>query len=185
VTEKPAAPRRGAFGYFAWAFTALATAVTLAHALRSGKGWGMAAASVAMFLGYAFLPRIEGASARSLARRRQRANGTVTIDDWGVTRVAGDLREAVAWTDLAWVRIYTTSDRPGADDVFFALGGPDGKGCLVPNGLAVTSHLLAALQECLPGFDNMAVAMAMGSTSEAVFTLWTRPDRNTTTTATH
>jgi len=171
VTEK-SAPRRTLLGYLTWAATGLVAAVTLAHALRSGRGWGGAAAGAIMFVLYSFLPRIQAAS----DRRRKAQDGSVTVDDWGVTRVVGDdLRESIAWDDVAWVRIYTTSAGPGAEDVFFALGAGHGKGCLVPQGLAVSSNLLAALQQRLPGLDNAAVAVAMGSTTEAVFTIWTRP----------
>jgi len=171
VTETPP-PRRSLPGYLAWAATALAVAVTLAHAVRTGKGWGTVAGAVVMFALYGFLPRIEAAS----ERRRKNSEGRVTVDDWGVTRVAGELREAIAWADVAWVRVYTTSAGPGAEDLFFALGAGDGKGCLVSNGLATASRLLEAMQQRLPGLDNMAVAMAMGSTTEAVFTIWTRPN---------
>jgi|GEM_PF-359612 len=171
VKEKQA-PRRTLLGYLAWGATGLVAAITLAHALRSGRSWGAAAAALIMFVAYGFLPRLQAAS----ARRRQAQDGTVTVDDWGVTRVVGDdLRESIAWDDVAWVRIYTTSAGPGAEDVFFALGAGQGKGCLVPQGLAASSNLLAALQQRLPGLDNAAVALAMGSTTEAVFTIWTRP----------
>ena len=174
-----AAPRRSLLGYLAWAATALAAAVTLAHAVRTGKGWAAAAGGVIMFVLYGLLPRIEAVT----ARRREVRRGSVTVDEWGVTRVAGDLREAIAWHDVAWVRIYTTSDGPGADDVFFALGADDGKGCLVSNTLATPSRLLEAMQQRLPGLDNMAVAIAMGSTAEAVFTIWTRAADPAKTTA--
>lgn len=146
-------------------------AVTLAHAIKHGKGWGAAAGAMLLFVLYALMPHIEAAS----ERRRQKAEGSVTVDDWGVTRVSGDLREAIAWADVAWVRIYTTSNGPGADDVFFALGAGDGKGCLVSNALAVPARLMTALQQHFPGLDNTALVQAMGSTTDAVFTLWTRP----------
>ena len=74
------------------------------------------------------------------------------------------------------MRIYTTSEGPAVEDVFFALGGADGKGCLVPHDLAVRANLLAVLQERLHGFDNEQVARAMGSAADAYFTIWTRPD---------
>jgi hypothetical protein len=171
IVPEDQTPRRSLRGYIAWAATGLIAAVTLAHALRSGSGWGGAAGGMFMFVLYAFLPRIEAAS----ARRRKKDEGSVTVDDWGVTRLAGKVREAVAWDEVAWVRIYTTAAGPGAEDAFFALGTGNNKGCLVPNGLAVSSHLLAALQQRLPGLDNLAVALAMGSTTAAVFTIWTRP----------
>jgi len=163
-------PRRTPLGYLAWGATALAAAVNLAHAIRRGTGWGAAAGGVLLFVLYAILPRIEAAS------RRKRSTAVVTIDDHGVTRTDGELRESVAWDDLAWVRIFTTSAGPAVDDVFFALGAGNGKGCLVPLELATSSHLLEALQQRLPGLDNAAVAQAMGSTTEAVFTIWKRPD---------
>jgi hypothetical protein len=73
------------------------------------------------------------------------------------------------------VRIYTTSAGPAVEDVYFALGGADGKGCLVPQDLAVRENLLAVLQKRLPGLDNGQVIRAMGSTADAYFTIWTRP----------
>jgi len=143
-------------------------------AARRGHGWGTALFAVALATAYTFVPWIRAASERAEAGYRRRVEGTVTVDEWGVTRVAGEIREAIAWKDLAWVRIYTTSDGPGAEDFFFALGGADGKGCLVPNSLAVASDFLATLQKRLPGLDNMEVAKAVGSVTEAWFTIWTR-----------
>ena len=86
----------------------------------------------------------------------------------------GDVHEAIAWSDVVWVRVYTTSEGPIAEDVFFALGGADGKGCLVPHGLAVEVDLVAALQRRLPELDNDALVRAMGSATDAVFTIWQR-----------
>ena len=63
---------------------------------------------------------------------------------------------------------------PLLEDVFFALGGADGKGCLVPHGLAVEVDLVAALQRRLPELDNDALLRAMGSATNAVFTIWER-----------
>jgi hypothetical protein len=40
----------------------------------------------------------------------------------------------------------------------------------------VRSNLLAVLQERLTGFDNERVIRAMGSTSDAYLTVWTRPE---------
>lgn len=169
---KSAAPHRSLLGYLAWAATAVIAAVNVAHLVRHGTGWPAAAFGVALFALYGFLPRIQAAS----ARRAERAQGTVTADDWGVRRIAGDVNESIAWEDLAWVRIYTTSDGPGAEDVFFALGDARGKGCLIPNGLATSSNLLVALQQRLPTLDNTEIVRAMASTGPAKFTIWTRPD---------
>jgi hypothetical protein len=148
---------------------------TVVVAARRGHGWGTALAAVTLATAYTLVPWIRAASDRVGAKHRRQVEGTLTVDEWGVRRVAGEIREAIAWKDLAWVRIYTTSDGPGAEDFFFALGGADGKGCLVPNSLAVASDLLATLQKRLPGLDNMEVAKAVGSVTEAWFTIWTRP----------
>ena len=154
-----------------WIVTLLLAAAAVARAIQTGKDWWAAIILVVMAAGYTFMPWL-----RTMRVERERGEkGTLTIDDWGVTRVAGAVREAVAWDDLAWVRIYTTSAGPAVEDVYFALGGADGKGCLVPQELAVKANLLAVLQERLPGVDNQQVIRAMGSAEDAYFTIWTRP----------
>ena len=150
----------------------LLAAFAVARAIRTGQEWGTAILLSVFSVAYTFVPWAR----RARIEREERRAGTLTIDDWGVTRVAGELREAVAWADLVWVRIYTTGAGPSVEDVFFALGGADGKGCLVPHGLAVRSKLLDALQERLSGVDNEQVIRAMGSANDAYFTIWTRPE---------
>jgi hypothetical protein len=167
---------RGVVGTLGWVFTSVVAVAMVVVAARRGEGWGTALSAVGLATAYTFMPWIRAASDRAEARRRRRIEGELTVDEWGVTRVAGDVREAIAWKDLAWVRLYTTSDGPGAEDFFFALGGADGKGCLVPNGLATASGLLAALQKRLPGLDNQELARAAGSVTEAWFTVWTRTE---------
>ena len=162
---------RGALDTIVWVFCLLLSLFSVVRAIRTGEDWGSAIVLGAVTVAYTFVPWLKQAQ---IARAQQKV-GTLTIDDWGITRVAGELREAVAWADLVWVRIYTTSAGPAVDDVFFALGGADGKGCLVAHDLAVRSNLLAVMQERLPGFDNDQVIRAMGSTNDAYFTIWTRP----------
>jgi hypothetical protein len=175
VRRPPLLAGRGVLGTLAWLVTSIIAVATVVAAVRRGNGWGTALAAVALATGYTFIPWIRAASERAEARHRRRAEGTLTVNEWGVTRVAGKIREAIAWDDLAWVKIYTTSDGPGAEDFFFALGGADGKGCLVANSLAISSDLLATLQKRLPGIDNQEIARAAGSVTEAWFTVWTRP----------
>jgi hypothetical protein len=140
-------------------------------AAHKGSGWGSVIGVAAVALGYTFMPWLEPSEAAHL----ERLYGTVTIDDWGVTRVAGKLREAVAWSDLVWVCIQTTDEGPGAEDFFFLLGGADGKGCVIPNFIATKFGLLGILQQRLPGLDNQQVALAVGSTANAFFTIWGQP----------
>lgn len=96
----------------------------------------------------------------------------LTVDTEGITLVAGDRREHVAWTDIARVRIVTTDEGPFVTDVFFAIDAKSGGGCVVPHDLAVQSELLDTLQARLPGLDNEAVIAAMGSTERREFTIW-------------
>jgi hypothetical protein len=163
---------RGRRDTLVWLVCLLIAAGALARAARTGEGWGVAIGVAVMAVAYTFMPW----ATQLQRKRREREAGILTIDDWGVTRVAGELREAVAWADLVWVRIYTTSDGPFVEDVYFALGAADGKGCLVPQDQAVRANLLGVLQERLPGLDNQQVIRAMASTDNAYFTIWTRTD---------
>lgn len=96
----------------------------------------------------------------------------LTIDDVGITRLAPNLREHVAWADLQRVRILTNDRGPWLDDVFFVLDAQDGTGCVVAHDLAVRAGLLEALQSRLTGVDDGTVIEAMGSTGNREFTIW-------------
>lgn len=96
----------------------------------------------------------------------------LTIDDVGITRTARNLREHVAWGNIARVRIMTTDQGPHLEDVFFVIDAKDGSGCVVAQDLAVRSGLLEALQSRLKGLDNAAVIEAMTSADNRVFTIW-------------
>jgi len=146
------------------------------RAAKTGTGWAGAIGVAVMVLIYTFGPWMKPLQERNEAARRKRVHGTVTVDDWGVTRVCDDLREAVAWKDLAWVAIRTTAEGPWHEDFFYLLGDANGKGVVVANCLATELNLLATLQERLPELDNMQVALASGSTTDAMFTIWKRPD---------
>jgi len=163
---------RGLFDIAIWIAALAIAALSLARAIRTGEGWGSAVLLAVVAVAYTFKPWVGGVGSRGA--RLQEEEGSLTIDEWGVTRVAGAIHEAVAWKDLAWVRIYTTGAGPVAEDVFFALAGANGKGCLVPHGLAVRAKLLDALQERLPGLDNDLVIRAMGSGDDTYFTIWSR-----------
>ena len=99
---------------------------------------------------------------------------TIQVDDLGVLRVEGKIREEVAWKDVTEIRIITTSGGPVTEDVFFALTTSDGKGCLVPHAAAVRTKLLEELQRRFPGLSDKTVIEAMGCTSNNRFLLWKR-----------
>jgi hypothetical protein len=161
--------RRGVFDIAVWLAALLIAALSLVRAIRTGEGWVSAVLLAVVAVAYTFKPWVG-----RFERAPPEEEGSLTIDEWGVTRVAGGIHEAVAWKDLAWVRIYTTGAGPVAEDVFFALAGANGKGCLVPHGLAARAKLLDALQERLPGLDNDLVLRAMGSGDDTYFTIWSR-----------
>ncbi len=97
---------------------------------------------------------------------------TIQVDDVGVLRVDGEIKEQINWSAVEEILIITTDQGPYQEDVFFALGGPNGKGCLVPHGAAVRTKLLEELQARFPRLDDNEVIEAMGSTSNNTFLVW-------------
>jgi hypothetical protein len=102
---------------------------------------------------------------------------TVNIDDVGVARTVGSINERIRWDDVDEIRIITTDDGPYAEDVFFAIVDANQKGCLVPHDAAVRLKLLERLQSRFNGLNDEAVIKAMGSTSNANFLIWKKPQR--------
>jgi hypothetical protein len=103
----------------------------------------------------------------------ERGKSRVTFDAERVTRILPDGKtETVRWDDLQEVGILTTDEGPAVDDVFWMLIGSEG-GCAVPSEADGMTELLPRLQQ-LPGYDNQAVILAMGSTSNARFVCWRR-----------
>ena len=109
-------------------------------------------------------------------RLRKPQQETIEVDGVGVLRVEGPIREQIQWQDIVEIRIITTSEGPFGEDVFFALAGANGKGCLVPHGAAVRTKLLEELQSRFPNLRNETIIEAMGCTSDRNFLLWKRPD---------
>ncbi len=97
---------------------------------------------------------------------------TVVVDEHGVRRLrAGDVIERVRWAELTNVTVATTDESPFVEDFFWLLRESDGSGCAIGGGQAATTGLLEKLQK-LPRFDNQAVIVASGSTSNALFVCW-------------
>jgi hypothetical protein len=107
-------------------------------------------------------------------RLRKSEQETIQVDEIGVLRVDGTIHEQIQWNDIAEIRIITTSEGPFREDVFLALVGTNGKGCLVPHGASVRIKLLEELQSRFPGFRNDVVIKAMGCTSNKDFLVWQR-----------
>lgn len=105
-------------------------------------------------------------------RLRKRQHETVQVDDSGVLRVEGDVREQIAWDAIEEVRIVTTDGGPYQEDVFFVLADARGNGCLITHEAAERTKLLEELQKRFPGVDDSMVIKAMGSTSNNSFVIW-------------
>ena len=100
---------------------------------------------------------------------------TVTEEECIHTRPDGS-SESLRWDQLAEVGILTTDEGPFREDVFWMLLGADStSGCAIPQGVEGNELLLARLQQ-LPGFDDAMVIKAMGSTANASFPCWKRPN---------
>ncbi|TXK62143.1 hypothetical protein [Alkalisalibacterium limincola] len=111
-------------------------------------------------------------------RQRMQPRDRVDFDELGIQRLAaGGTRESVRWDRIERIFIATTDDGPVGDDVFWVFVDESGQGgCAVPASAEGFDALLERVQQ-LPGFDNEAVATAMGSTTNARFDVWQRqPD---------
>lgn len=112
--------------------------------------------------GFAFATRLPASQERT------------DVDDAGVRHTCRDGSiEYVAWRDLVRVEVVTTNAGPLAEDCFFLLYARDGHGCLVRHDQS--QAVLPRLQE-LPGFDNMQLVKAFGSTDSARFLCWRAAD---------
>jgi hypothetical protein len=151
----------------AWVWFAVAAGFSLVCAWKAMAGqidWPWSAVSAGVVLLIYLEPRL-----------RRREVETVQVDDVGILRVEGSIREEIRWEAVTEIKIITTNAGPYGEDVFFVLTGTGGKGCLVPHAAAVRTKLLEALQVRFPNLDDAAVIAAMGCTSNNTFLLWERP----------
>lgn len=150
----------------AWFWFAVATAIAIVcafEALTGSKSW----VPCAIFAGIAVL-------LVAAPRLRRREKETIQLDDKGVLRAQGAIREQILWKDVAEIRIITTDEGPYRDDVFFVLAGANGTGCLVPHTAATRVKLFEELQARFPDLSNDLVVQAMASTSNNNFLVWKR-----------
>lgn len=111
-------------------------------------------------------------------RRSQQpeARWTVAVRDGIVTITdeAGTLA-TVALDRLSAIVIETNDRGPFEPDVWWLLFGPDGQlAGRYPQGAIGEQQALESLF-ALPGFDFAAMTKAMGSTDNAAFVVWRRP----------
>jgi hypothetical protein len=79
------------------------------------------------------------------------------------------------WDNLESVVIQTDDSGPFSSDVWWILSGRTANGtpfaCQVPLGATGEKEMIDRLQQ-LPGFDNEALILAMGSVEDAQFVCW-------------
>jgi hypothetical protein len=109
--------------------------------------------------------------------KERKAAESVTFDEEGVTRrLPGAQSEVIRWSELAEVRLITTSAGPLSEDVFLLLANEENsRGCVVSHGSEGFAPLLTQLQQ-LAEFRDDELSRAMRSTSENQFVLWRRED---------
>lgn len=109
-------------------------------------------------------------------RLRKTEFESVQVDEDGVLRVDGSVREEIRWSEISEVRIITTNEGPYHEDVFFVLAGSGEKRCVVPHDAVVRTKLLEELYARFPSLDDKMVIQAMGCTSNSSFLIWKRAD---------
>ena len=153
-------PRR-APNWFAFVLTSLAALYsTWAALFGSVQPW----VPVAFWILAAFIvlrPKL-----RNLERE------TVQVDDTGVARVDGEVRQQIRWDEVAEIRVIASGTGPWREELHFALGGAQGQGCVVPHEAAVRTRLLDHLRARFPGLDNETLAEAMASPGKRHFVIW-------------
>lgn len=139
-------------GFFAWAGLILFALCAVAYGRQLGIDFGL------------FMPRRGEAG---------RPTHVVTISEQGVScRSRRGGTESVSWVALRQVVLQAVDFVP-VGDVYWLLIGDDGTGCMVPIDAEGADGLLMSLQQRLPGFDNEAVAAAMGMLEGSV-QVWQR-----------
>jgi hypothetical protein len=133
--------------------------------------------ALAMCVGLVVLFLARGACIRRTSAGLQPEAGVLL--EWDDTRVCVRYPEGrvvtVRWDSLSSVRIRTTDEGPWRPDVFWLLTDLDGVVLISPQGATGEDGFLQELERRLRGFDDREVIKAMGSTDNAVFTMWECP----------
>lgn len=141
-----------------------------------GKGeskgvWGAAFFAFCAFY-YAY-DLFRAKSTASAASRDPVGAVTVAFTDTTITAKYGNGEtRSVAWASLTKIGITTTDEGPFVQDVFWGLHSGEEVAVAYPQDANGGQELLRAMQERLTDFDNRSVIEAMGSTSNAKFTVW-------------
>jgi hypothetical protein len=138
-----------------------------------GKGSWFGLLPIAIFALCSFA--VIGTVERALVSRRSGRNGpgVVSIHEGRISYFGPEGGAVLALDALTSVDIMTNDLGPWEDDVHWVLRDEMGQMVTIPASAANADTLLDTLGG-LPGFDNMAVVLAMGSTENAEFRIWRR-----------
>lgn len=145
--------------------------------LGAGSWFGLLPMAIFMISSLAVVGTIE----RALVSRRSGSNGpgVVSIQEGRISYFGPDGGAVLAFDALISVDITTNDLGPWEIDLHWVLSDEIGQTVAIPASAANAEALLDTLGG-LPGFDNMAVVVAMGSTENANFRIWRRkPDNGT------
>lgn len=99
----------------------------------------------------------------------------IIVDDTAIAVIDNlEQHSDIEWHRLERVDIRTTDHGAMSADLFWGLHTRDKNVVVFPGGAIGETEFIAALQARLAGFDNDELMRAMGSTSHALFTVWTR-----------
>lgn len=128
--------------------------------------------ALSIFYGYQFL---RSWNAGQTSTRTTGSPVTVAFTDATISANYGNGEtRSIDWNSITKVGITTSDEGPFVEDVFWGLHAGEEIKVAYPQGANGEQALLRAMQERLVGFDNGQVIEAMGSTSNAHFTVWER-----------
>ena len=112
-----------------------------------------------------------------IKRVQPEARFVLSFDGRGISLIDPDGNcFSIPVNDLEAVIIETNDTGPWGMDVWWVLLGPEGKlGVLYPQGATGEAQVLNFLM-ALPGFNEDLMTKAMGSTTNATFPVWHKPD---------
>jgi hypothetical protein len=101
-------------------------------------------------------------------------NICVSFDDVGIRATYPDgTTEAIEWPSVRRIFIETNDSGPWGADFWWVFEGNTQR-CAFPNGATGEAEATKAVPSRFPGFDDMTVIKAVGSTSNARFVCWER-----------
>lgn len=144
------------------------------HLIQEGAWVGVVIFVIGLFAAFGLFGTVERAIVAWRGRRHD--PGVVSIHEGQISYFGPEGGAILALDGLVRVEIITTGAGPVVPDLFWQLTDEIGQIALIPGGAKDITALLDRLGG-LPGFDHLAVLSAMGSTEDARFKIWSRPQK--------